>query len=63
MTQSLTWRLGERFPPNLPPKNPPNLYENTVICDNLRTFSLNAKNPRNALKHGLLRGFINSYEI
>lgn len=44
--------FGERFPPNLPPKNPPNLYENTVICDNLRTFFLNAKNPRNALNTG-----------
>lgn len=40
------------FGGTLSPKNPPNLYENTVICDNLWTFSLNAKNPRNALITG-----------
>ena len=49
MTQSLTWRLGEHFPP----KNPPNLYENTVICDNLWTFSLNAKKSPKRPNYGL----------
>lgn len=44
--------FGERLSPNLPPKNSPNLYENTVIYDNLRIFFRTQKIPENALNTG-----------
>lgn len=44
--------FGERLSPNLSPKNSPNLYENTVIYDNLRIFFRTQKIPENALNTG-----------